>query len=147
MKFLKTRDVKSPNRGTSHSAGIDLFVPNDFDRVTLNPGQRINIPSGIKMNVPENHALVAFNKSGVATKKGLVVGACVIDSDYTGEIGLHVINSGVDSVTIEPGDKLLQVLLLPIHMVELEECHSAEEVFMNKQTERGEGGYGSTGDK
>ena len=78
MKFTKTRDVKSPTRANSTDAGIDFFIPNDYEGTDLVPGESAFIPSGVKVNVPEGFALIAFNKSGVAVKKNLHVGACVV---------------------------------------------------------------------
>jgi dUTP pyrophosphatase len=147
MKFLKIRDVKSPNRGTPQSAGIDLYVPEDFTSSSLQPGQSILIPSGLKVNVPVNHVLVAFNKSGVATKKNLQVGACVIDEDYQGEIHIHLINVGCDPTSIDPGDKIIQLVLLPTVYESVEITETEESLWKGKLTERGEGGFGSTGNK
>jgi dUTP pyrophosphatase len=147
MKFYKLRDVKSPTRGTSLSAGIDLYVPNDFEETWLYPGKSVLIPAGLKTNVPEGHAFIAFNKSGVATKKGLVVGACVIDEDYQGEIHIHLINSGTTPTKIEPGDKIIQCVLVPVNYESVELVNSEEELWNGKVTERGSGGFGSTGIK
>jgi dUTP pyrophosphatase len=147
MKFLKIRDVKSPSRGTSKSAGIDLFIPNDFENRTLNPGDSILIPAGLKANVPDNYAFIAFNKSGVSTKKHLSVGACVIDEDYQGEIHIHLFNFGNDSVTINPGDKIIQCVLVPVLYEDVEIVETEEQLWEGKITERGEGGFGSTGTK
>jgi dUTP pyrophosphatase len=141
MKFLKIRDVKSPSRGTSKSAGIDLFIPNDFENRTLNPGDSILIPAGLKANVPDNYAFIAFNKSGVATKQSLSVGACVVDEDYEGEIHLHLINVGRSHTTIKPGQKLTQFILIPVSYMDV---HVLEEL-PDRNTERGAGGFGSTG--
>ena len=147
MKISKTRDVKTPIRGTEGSAGIDFFVPNDYPigLTTIKPGERYFIPSGIKANVPEGYALIAMNKSGVALKKGLMVGACVVDSDYQGEIHLHLVNTSYKAVTIEPGEKLTQFLLIPVDHCAVEEV--AEEVLFEEETIRGAGGFGSTGVK
>jgi dUTP pyrophosphatase len=147
MKFLKIRDVKSPSRGTSKSAGIDLFIPNDFENRTLNPGDSILIPAGLKANVPDNYAFIAFNKSGVSTKKHLSVGACVIDEDYQGEIHIHLFNFGNDSITISPGDKIIQCVLVPVLYEDVEIVETEEQLWEGKITERGEGGFGSTGTK
>ena len=108
--IAKVRDVKTPTRGTIGSAGIDFYVPNDYplDLCSIHPGERYFIPSGIKANVPNGYALIAFNKSGIALNKSLVVGAAVVDSDYQGEIHLHLINVGKDVVEILPGQKILQ---------------------------------------
>jgi dUTP pyrophosphatase len=145
MKILKIRDVKTPNRGTSQSAGLDLFVPNNFTPLTLKPGQSVLIPSGIKFNVPEGHALVAFNKSGIAAKKNLLVGACVIDEDYCGEVHIDLKNVGEKEVEINPGEKIIQLLCLKVNYVSIEEVSSEEELYRGKTSERGEGGFGSTG--
>ena len=139
--------MKTPIRGTAGSAGIDFFVPDDYpaNLCVIDPGDRYFIPSGIKANVPEGYALIAMNKSGVSMKKGLMVGACVVDSDYQGEIHLHLINASNKPVTIEPGDKLVQFLLIPV-----KHCAVAvvdvDELF-DEETTRGSGGFGSTGVK
>ena len=146
LKFAKTREVKTPTRGTPGSAGIDFFVPNDFNNglpLDIRPGAACKIPSGIKANVPDGYALVAFNKSGVALKKNLVVGASVVDSDYQGEIHLHVINVGSRVVWIGSGEKLIQFLLLPVDHCAVEEVPEGE--LFSVETQRGSGGFGSTG--
>lgn len=151
MKFTKVRDVKSPTRGTSMSAGLDFYVPNDVETygekaIHLPPGDSILIPSGIHVNIPKGYALIAMNKSGVATRKGLVVGACVIDEDYQGEVHLHVINSSRTISLIEPGEKLVQMLLVPVSYVLPTEVESLSDLY-SSETERGSGGFGSTGTK
>lgn len=146
MKFSKIRDVKSPNRGTNKSAGIDFYIPNDSNGgkpFSIAPWKGLNIPSGIKCEVPEGYMLCAFNKSGVATKKELLVGACVVDEDYMGEIHIHVINQTPYPVELIPGEKLVQFILVPVFYDTLEEV--AEESLFTRVSERGEGGFGSTG--
>ena len=145
LKITKVRDVKTPTRGTSGSAGIDFYVPNDYPAhlCTVQPGDRYFIPSGIKANVPDGFALVAFNKSGVALRKQLIVGAAVVDTDYQGEIHLHLINSSNIAVEIQPGEKLTQFLLLPVNHCGIQEVEE-HKVFDNGSV-RGAGGFGSTG--
>ena len=145
LKIAKIRAVKTPTRGTEGSAGIDFYVPNDYpaNLCTVNQGGRFFIPSGIKANVPEGYALIAMNKSGVALKKGLMVGACVVDSDYQGEIHLHLVNTGTNDVTIEPGEKLTQFLLIPVNHCLVSEVSEAE--LFTEESTRGAGGFGSTG--
>lgn len=148
LKVSKIRNVKTPTRGTEGSAGIDFYIPNDYPALEIEnvmPGQSVFIPSGIKANVPTGFALIAFNKSGVALKKDMTVGACVVDSDYQGEIHLHLTNVGTKPTTLNPGDKLVQFLLVPVD-------HGAVEVveldnLYTEQTNRGSGGFGSTGTK
>ena len=171
IKFTKVRDVKSPVRGTAQAAGIDFFVPNyneqflaDFIvknplihydttddkssmRFELQPGQRVLIPSGIKTFMAADTALIGANKSGVASKKGLVFGAHVIDSDYSGEIHINVINTGNTSVRIETGEKLIQFIHTPVIFSNLEEVNLNDYEALHEGSLRGAGGFGSTGTK
>jgi dUTP pyrophosphatase len=142
VRVAKVRPVKTPARGTPQSAGLDFFVP-DGVHFTVQPGSSALIPSGIKVSVPKGHALVAFNKSGIATKRGLIVGACVVDEDYQGEIHLHLMNVGQEPQEITAGDKITQFVLLPVLYdgVEVVEPSSLYE----QATVRGDGAFGSTG--
>jgi dUTP pyrophosphatase len=159
MKFQKTREVKTPERGTALSAGIDFFIPEftkgfikDFlakniipvklkeSLIELSPGESVLIPSGIKVEIPKNHVLIGFNKSGVASKLGLDVMACVIDEDYRGEIHLNLINNSNFVVQLNAGKKIVQFILMPVNYCELEEV-----LFIDEVSERGTGGFGSTG--
>jgi len=145
MKFAKIREVKTPTRANSTDAGIDFFVPEDQSNIKIFPGDSCLIPSGIKVNVPEGFALVAFNKSGVAVKKQLYAGACVVDCGYQGEVHINLTNVGKEEQYIKPGDKIIQFVLLPLgdpNLFELEE----DELYENESS-RGDGGFGSTGTK
>ena len=145
MKFTRIRDVKSPTRANSTDAGIDFFIPNDFDKEILEPGEKILIPSGVRVNVPEGYALVAFNKSGIATKRDLQVGACVVDHGYQGEVHIHVFNYGNDQQHLHAGDKIVQFVLLPLGDPAIEEVN--EEELYTSISSRGTGGFGSSGTK
>lgn len=166
MKVSRVRDVKFPSRGTELSAGIDFFVPefdadfvvafnlkNDITILTtaegihLMPGQRVLIPSGIRVNFSgEPKVLVGFNKSGLSAKNGLDVLACVVDQDYQGEIHLSVLNtSRRDTYTIKPGSKLVQFIVLPVVYEPIEPV--ADAFIWEVETDRGAGGFGSTGSK
>lgn len=148
MKILKIRDVKTPTRGTKFSAGYDFYIPNDmpWEKYELQPNESINIPSGIKVILPKNYTLIAFNKSGVALKQNLDHLAEVVDYDYNGEIYINIINVGNKPSVIERGQKIIQFLLIPVLLNnEIEEIDN-EYFEKNKiTTERGEGGFGSTG--
>ena len=146
LKFTKTREVKNPVRGHDTDAGIDFFIPEDFKETVLIPGEDILIPAGIKVIVPKGYALIFKEKSGVATKKKLTIGACVVDSDYRGEVHLHLFNNGNEEVTLLAGDKIVQGLVVPISLCKPVEI-SSEEYTNYEDTERGQGGFGSTGDK
>lgn len=142
LKFIKTREVKNPVRGHETDAGIDFFIPEDFEAKILEPGEDVLIPSGIKVIVPKGFALIFKEKSGVAVKKKLTIGACVVDSDYRGEVHLHLFNNGLNNESIEPGDKITQGILVPIALGTPTEI--SEEEYNSYDTERGEGGFGST---
>ncbi len=142
MKLSKIKDVKTPNRGTAGSAGLDFFVPNDFTETVVKPGNSIRVASGIRVEVPTGYALIAFNKSGVALS-GLQVGACVIDEDYQGEINLHLFNVSDKDITIKPGQKLTQFIALQVNYVTVEETPDSE--LHTVTSERGAGAFGSTG--
>lgn len=146
LLFTKTTDVKSPVRGHETDAGIDFFVPNDFGAVTLEPGQDVLIDAGIRVIVPKGYALIFKEKSGVATKRKLTVGACVVDSDYRGNVHLHLFNNGTETQMIEAGDKITQGLVVPVSLCQTEEV-SGEVYEEYCNTARGEGGFGSTGTK
>lgn len=145
LKVVRVKDVKLPVRGTSKSAGIDFFVPNDTFPITLDVGERVVIPSGIHVKIPEGHYLQANNKSGVSVKKGLTYGAGVIDEDYQGEIGIVLVNTSNQKVSILAGEKIVQFILTPVPYVGVQELNSLEELYPEK-SERGAGAYGHTGD-
>jgi len=168
MKILKIRDVKTPVRANSTDAGIDFFIPKFDDEfrkefTKLNPdlfllyaikqvfyiqsNERVLIPSGIKVNIPDGYALLSRDKSGVAYKKGLSLMAGVIDQTYQGEIGILIYNTTYDEIKIESGEKIAQFLLVPILYDTIEEVKNLKELYPEGDTERAEGGYGSTGNK
>lgn len=172
LRYTKVRNVKSPVRGHKTDAGIDLFIPEDlsynemeekfkitndtlpveFDEnnkyiktFVIRPNQSILIPSGLKFDIPDGYALIAHNKSGVATKKNLLVGASVADSGYEGEVHINLHNVGDENVKIMAGEKIVQFLLIPVVCCDVEEVSTVEELYRNKHSDRGEGGFGSTG--
>lgn len=158
MKITKIREVKTPTRGTECSAGLDFYVPAGM-KLSMLPGDDVLIPSGIKVEVPHGYALIAMNRSSVATstdamrrvgltpkantpKGTLVVGACVVDEDYQGEIYIHLVNVGRNIEVIHPGMKVAQFVLTPVSYEGVEVVD--EEELFNQATERGKGGFGST---
>ena len=162
MKIAKVRDVKTPERGTDKSAGIDFFVPNDFIEKILPPQRDMLIPSGIKAKIPEGYMLMGAEKSGVVTSRQaavlagrtpkptayssiVILGAKIVDEDYQGEIHIHLVNVGNEYVTIKPGTKIAQFILVPVSYDDIEVIPETE--LFSKETNRGEGGFGSTGDK
>lgn len=148
IKFQKIRPVKTPTFN-KEDCGIDFYIPNDWNdgkTYTLNFGEDVCIPMGIRFELPEGIALLAGNKSGQSLKKKLVYGAGVIDASYTGEINLQLFRVCKGSCVIEPGEKIIQ--LYPIKQMVSEPEFKIEEVnTINKTSQRGSGGYGSTGTK
>lgn len=142
LKFCKVRDVRSPARANVADAGIDFFVPNDFNEIELSHGEHVCIPSGIKVDVPQGWALVMMNKSGIATKRRLLVGACVIDHGYDQEVHLHLISNGNEKIMIKPGDKIVQGVMLQVGLHMTVESEPSE-MWVDKIGNR-EGGFGST---
>lgn len=148
LRYAIVRDVKYPERGFWSDAGIDFFVPNDFAGVVLAPGDSILIPSGVKVEIPPGYMGLFLNKSGVAAKKSLVMGAQVIDPYYSGEVHLDLHNVGHEEVEIQPGDKITQMVLVPIAHAQLVLCDEEDLYYDYMSGElRGEDGFGSTDKK
>lgn len=161
MNFGKIRKVKSPTRANQRDAGIDFFIPdyseefvkdllnkNDNinilkEKIYLEPHQRILIPSGIHVKVPEGYALIAFNKSGVASKKGLDLLASVVDEEYQGELHISVYNTSNEELYLEFGMKIIQFILIPVNYSIPQEVDFNS--LYDEQSSRGSGGFGSTG--
>jgi len=153
LKVYKMRPgAKLPVRAYQADAGMDLFYcPNSEKKLystTRNyfipPKESRLLPTGIKVEVPYGHMLEVKNKSGIASKKQLLVGACVVDPGYNGELYINLHNIGSETQKIGPGDKIAQAVLIPIIHCGIEEV---SEDILNQNTQRGTGGFGSTGDK
>src|SRR5690606_24627699 len=144
MKIQKTRQVKTPNRANTFDAGLDFFIPDDmpWESFTIAKGCHLMVPTGIKAEVPQGTALICMEKSGIA-KRGLIIGACVVDSGYQGEIHIHLMNPTKDGVMIKRGEKIAQFILVPL-LLPTVEVITDRDLFDNKSS-RGEGGFGSTG--
>lgn len=141
VKILKP-GAKMPVYGTEFSAGADLCACLE-QPVTLEPGETRLISIGISMEIPVGYAGFVFARSGLATKRHLApankVG--VIDSDYRGEFFVPLRNHGPIPQTIEPGERIAQMILMPYLAANFLEAESLSD------TQRGEGGFGSTGTK
>lgn len=145
VKFSKVRDVKSPCRAHKLDAGVDFFVPEDFETIVLSHGDSVLIPSGIHMKQCDIDMLKFENKSGIATKRGLIIGACIVDNEYQGEMHIHLINVTNNQTTIAPGDKIVQGIFYKPKYREVQEV-PFDELF-DEVSDRGECGFGSTGTK
>lgn len=157
LNYTKIKDVKDPTGNREEDAGYDFYIPadwNDSKPMKLYIGEQVNIPSGIKVILPHSAMLTMFNKSGVALKKGLTVGACIIDESYRGEIHLNlfkVVKGTKDEkdengfyTVLTPGEKIVQGVICPIINSKME-CINNEEYDNMPKTSRDSGGFGSTG--
>lgn len=142
LKVTKLRPgAKLPYRATTGSAGYDLCACLEEPAV-IPAGERMGVPTGIAVQM-ESEACVGlvFARSGLAVKKGISLsnGVGVIDSDYTGEIVVGLFNTSKEDFTVQPGDRIAQLAIVPVFAPEIIEVDSLS------PTERGAGGFGSTG--
>jgi|TARA_R100001015_G_C4545901_1_gene108860 dUTP pyrophosphatase len=104
-----------PTRGNPSDAGLDVyFSPKAREPVTIEPGQSAILPTGLKFGVPHGYMLEVKNRSSVASKRSLIVGACVVDSGYDGEVFVNLHNIGNESQVVEPHTKIAQVVMTPV---------------------------------
>lgn len=129
-----------PTYGSDEAAGADLYACLDA-QVSIAPGQTAFIPTGLAMELPRGYAGLIHARSGMASKRGLApankVG--VIDSDYRGEITVALYNHGAQTQTVQNGDRIAQMLIMPVITPPYEETDTLSD------TGRGSGGFGSTG--
>ena len=139
VKILRS-GAKLPTYGTAGAAGADLYACIDAP-MTVRPGETVFIPTGIALEVPQGCAGLVYARSGLACKRGLApankVG--VVDSDYRGEIRVGLTNLSDTPYTVQPGDRIAQLAVMPVVQAELERVDSLDD------TGRGTGGFGSTG--
>ena len=129
-----------PQYMTDHAAGMDLCAALD-ETMTLSPGERLIIPTGIAMAIPDGYEGQVRPRSGLAIRQGITMlnSPGTIDADYRGEVGVIAINHGSEDVTFRHGDRIAQLIIAPVIRAELEIVATLEE------TDRGAGGFGHTG--
>lgn len=143
LQIKKVREnAKFPTRGTSGAAGFDLYAC-ITEPLTLRKGDTALIPTGIAVAVPEGFAAFIHSRSGLSIKRGICLlnSVGVIDSDYRGEICVGIIKATDEPYTIEPNERIAQMVIKPVETPELIETDELD------STERGSGGFGSTGTK
>lgn len=142
LKIKKLKEnAQIPKRATSGSAGMDLYACIE-QSVTLAPGQLAVVPTGIAIELPDNGcAAFLYARSGLGVKHGICLsnGVGVIDSDYRGEVCVGLCNVSDRPYVIEPGERVAQMVVAPVFTPDI------EEVTALGGTQRGEGGFGSTG--
>lgn len=142
IKVKNTGGLPLPSYQTAQSAGMDLLAAVDAP-VTIAPGERAIIPTGLYIELPEGYELQIRGRSGLAAKAGIMPanGVGTIDADYRGEVGVILLNTSKESFTIERGDRVAQGVVAQFEQVTWQEVDELSE------TERGTGGFGSTGQK
>lgn len=133
---LLSEAAKIPTKGTDQAAGYDLYAAQNAE---IDPLKRALIKTNISIAIPKGYYGRIAPRSGLAYKNGIDVMAGVIDSDYRGDVGVILYNTGVDVFNIKQGDRIAQLII--------EKCHVADWDLVEdlSDTDRGEGGYGHTG--
>jgi dUTP pyrophosphatase len=141
VDFKKLTDTaKTPTQATKGSAGYDLYADTDSNMM-IRPGESAWIGSGIAVEIPPGYVGLIYSRSGLSTKQGLRLANCVgvIDSDYRGEIGLPLHNDSDEVQLIRSHERVAQMILHPICEMDFVEMDNLSD------TDRGAGGFGSTG--
>ena len=135
------QDARIPTRRSGQAAGYDLYAKTGSAALEIRPGETAKIGTGIAVEIPDGYFGAVFARSGLVAKKGLRPANCVgvIDSDYRGEIFVPLHNDSGELQTIADGGRIAQLIILPYMTVDFTEADELSE------TERGEGGFGSTG--
>tara|TARA_R110002110_G_scaffold83352_1_gene216383 strand:+ start:627 stop:1127 length:501 start_codon:yes stop_codon:yes gene_type:complete len=149
------KDVHPPERANPSDAGLDLYFnpdpqgllpsPNQ-DSVIIPPGANALLSTGYRFGIPHGYMLEIKNRSGVAAKRSLLVGACVVDSGYDGEVFVNLHNIGKGTQIIEPGTKIAQAVLIPVVHFRALETASGDlyDWYPITISDRGDGALGST---
>ena len=150
IDYFKLRDsALDPVRANPSDAGLDVFYcPSEGAmELAIPPGTSIVVETGLKFGVPHGFMLEVKNRSSIASKKQLLVGACVIDPGYNGELYVNLHNVSNNEKSIQPGDKIAQVVMIPIihfraRKLMTDTLYDSPICVSNRNT----GGFGSTGD-
>lgn len=145
MMYVKIKRLTAtaiiPTKGTQRSGGYDLYADTNID-VVIPPGQTVSLFTGIALEIPSGYAGFVYSRSGAAVKRGLCIatGVSVIDADYRGNIGIPIRNESNETQVISPHERIAQIVFHPVADVKFNEVDGDL-----SQTERGTGGFGSTG--
>ena len=151
IEYVRVReDVKPPERANPSDAGLDVFFcPDDaaVSAVTIAAGESKILPTGLRFGVPHGYMMQAMNRSGIAAKRSLVVGAHVIDSGYDGEVFINLHNIGKETQVVKAGTKIAQLVMIPVVPFRALETHNDDlyNWYPITISERGDGALGSTG--
>lgn len=140
IQLPHAKDLPLPSYQTQGAAGMDVRVAL-MKEITLEPGERALVPTGLIMAIPKGYEVQIRPRSGLAIKHGITMvnSPGTIDTDFRGEIHLIVINHGQQAFTVKNGDRMAQMVVQRIHQAEIVQTSEVD------QTQRGHGGFGSTG--
>jgi len=159
IEYARVRQqVRPPERANPSDAGLDLFfnpepigiLPSPkLDSIIIRAGENALLPTGYRFGIPHGYMLEIKNRSGVAAKRSLMVGACVVDSGYDGEVFINLHNVGKENQIIEPGTKIAQAIMTPVVHFRAVETASGNLYgwYPITLSDRGEGALGSTDKK
>ena len=161
IEYVRVRETAvPPQRANPSDAGLDLFfnpepkgtlpfIDKEKDAISLNPGESKLFSTGYRFGVPHGYMLEIKNRSSVAYKKSLLVGACVVDSGYDGEVFVNLHNVGKEVQIIKPGDKIAQAVMIPVvHFRAVENGGgNLYDWYPITVSNRGDGALGSTDKK
>ena len=145
VKIFNDSGFENPKYANAHSAGVDL-VAKINEPLTLRSLDRSMVPTGIYLEIPEGYEAQVRPRSGMAAKRGVGVlnSPGTIDADFRGEIKVILVNLSDETVTIEPGERIAQLVFAKFEQAKFDNVDGAEKLSI---TERGFGGFGSTGNK
>ena len=142
VKVIKKSENSLPQYATPLSAGMDVRAANE-QPIKIDPLQRAIVPTGLFLEIPAGYEVQVRPRSGLAAKKGITVlnAPGTIDADYRGEVCVILVNLSSEPFVVEKGERIAQLVLSRHECIEWDECRSLSE------SERGDGGFGSTGVK
>ena len=148
VEYVPVRpDAHRPTRGHPSDAGLDVYYSptEQAETMPIQPGESKVIPTGLRFGVPHGYMIEVKNRSSVAAKRSLIVGACVVDSGYDGEVFINLHNIGKQLQVIQPGDKIAQLVMIPV--VHFRPAEAANDRLYDEPitiSDRGAGALGST---
>ena len=152
IEYTKTRDTAhSPQRANPSDAGLDVFysTKEPGEIIAVHPNASALVPTGLRFGVPHGYMLEIKNRSSVAYKRSLVVGACVVDSGYDGEVFVNLHNIGNKEQEIKPFEKIAQAVMIPVVHFRAVETGNGDlyKWYPITISDRGDGALGSTDDE
>lgn len=142
------KEAKAPTRANGSDAGADVYYCGN-EKIEILPNRTALLGTGLQIATPHGYVCEVKNRSGMAYKNQLLVGACVIDSGYSGEVMINLHNVGSEVRVVNPGDKIAQLIFYQVGLPLFNELTEEEELYSQTDTSsnRAANGFGSTGNK